>query len=275
MDLDRPSLLLVTDSGYQAQGRRYADEDLSLAAALRSEFAVACCHPADAVRVMDAFDLVLVRNSGPVAGYRREYDAFRAHARATGARVYNELTGRADMTGKRYLRELYVAGFPVIPTAETADQVAALPEAGQYVVKPVLGADSAGLRFVERGELSTVSIEGRLVQPRIDFAYEVSFYFVDDQLMYALYAPDPDRRWVLEPYRPTAADREVAQRFVDWNTIGHGIQRVDLCRAPDGRLLLVELEDLNPYLSLDLLDPGTRDRFVETLRASLHRLLRS
>lgn len=32
------------------------------------------------------------------------------------------------------------------------------------------------------------------------------------------------------------------------------LPRLDACRLPDGRLLLVELEDLNPYLSLDLLE---------------------
>ncbi len=35
----------------------------------------------------------------------------------------------------------------------------------------------------------------------------------------------------------------------------------------------MELEDLNPYLSLDLLEPGVRDAFVDALKASLHRSL--
>ena len=79
----------------------------------------------------------------------------------------------------------------------------------------------------------------------------MSFYYVDDAFQYALYAPDPDRRWVLEPYEPSEADLAFARRFIDWNTLDHGIQRVDACRTRDGDLLLVELEDLNPYLSLD------------------------
>ena len=55
--------------------------------------------------------------------------------------------------------------------------------------------------------------------------------------------------------------------------LAHGIQRVDACRAPDGELLLVELEDLNPYLSLDLVDDRTRDGFVTAMARSLHRFL--
>ncbi len=49
----------------------------------------------------------------------------------------------------------------------------------------------------------------------------------------------------------------------------HGVQRVDACRTRDGQLLLVELEDLNPYLSLDTLDRATQEKFVEALTHSL------
>lgn len=97
----------------------------------------------------------------------------------------------------------------------------------------------------------------------------MSFYFVDDSFQYALYAPDPARRWELVPYEPTPADLAFARGFIDWNTLDHGIQRVDACRAPSGELLLVELEDLNPYLSLDLLPPPVRESFVTALVASL------
>ncbi|MGQ4420154.1 hypothetical protein ACN6LA_008002, partial [Streptomyces sp. SAS_269] len=55
--------------------------------------------------------------------------------------------------------------------------------------------------------------------------------------------------------------------------LGQGIQRVDACRAPDGELLLVELEDLNPYLSLDALPEEARDAFVGALTSSLNRFV--
>ncbi|MFE0457862.1 hypothetical protein ACFW1A_01210 [Kitasatospora sp. NPDC058965] len=273
MTAARPSVLLVTDLAYPARGRRYGDEDVQLSARLRADFDVALCHPLDAAALMDAFDLVVVRNSGPVLGYQDAYQAFRRRALDRGALVYNQLTGRADMAGKQYLVDLSAAGYPVIPTVDRAADVARLPVVPEYVVKPKLGADSIGLQVVPRAQLDTVAAHGDvLVQPLIRFAYEVSFYFVDDAFQYALHAPDPQRRWHLERYEPTAADLEFAHRFIDWNTVGHGIQRVDACRAPDGGLLLVELEDLNPYLSLDLVDEPTRDRFVAALTAALFRL---
>ncbi|MFI7131940.1 hypothetical protein ACIBQ1_40125 [Nonomuraea sp. NPDC050153] len=272
----RSRVLFVTDLAYQAKGRRYCDEDIFLSSRLREDFDIALCHPLDAAALMDAFDAVVVRNSGPVLHYRDRYDVFREQAAQRGTRVYNPLTGRGDMAGKQYLLDLTAAGHPVIPTVDRPQDFGRLPEAGQYAVKPKAGADSIGLEFVTRDRLTdlTHASDGDLlVQPRIDFRYEVSFYYVDDTFQYALYAPRPDQRWALEPYEPTEADLDFAQGFVDWNTIDHGIQRVDACRTQDGALLLVELEDLNPYLSLDLIPDQTRDAFVTSMKASLRRFL--
>jgi hypothetical protein len=272
---DRRRVLFVTDLAYPARGRRYCDEDIFLTSRLRDSFDIALCHPLDAAALMDAFDVVVVRNSGPVLHYQKEYDAFREQAMARDIRVYNPLTGRGDMAGKQYLLDLTAAGYPVIPTIDRPEDMHLLPEAAQYAVKPKTGADSIGLTFVPREQLGDLAYGDILVQPRIDFRYEVSFYYVDDAFQYTLHAPDPERRWVLEPYEPTDADLAFARHFIDWNTIDHGIQRVDACRTQEGELLLVELEDLNPYLSLDLVSDRTRDAFVASMTASLHRFLDS
>ncbi|MFF2805658.1 hypothetical protein ACFVT2_00480 [Streptomyces sp. NPDC058000] len=270
----QPSVLYVTDLTYEARGRRYGDEDVFLSSRLRDTFTVALCHPLDAVALMDSFDAVVVRNSGPVLNYQAAYEDFRTRALSHGVRVYNPLTGKADMAGKQYLLDLSAAGHPVIPTADRRDTLDRLPHADAYVAKPKAGADSLGLRVLARDELD--GLDGLdsgdlLIQPRIDFRYEVSFYFVDHTFQYALRTPDSDRRWALTPYRPTDDDLAFAQCFVDWNALDHGIQRVDACRTQDGRLLLVELEDLNPYLSLDRLAPDDRDAFVTALKTSLLR----
>ncbi|MEV7492260.1 hypothetical protein AB0O08_16080 [Streptomyces anulatus] len=274
----RPSLLLVTDLAYEARGRRYCDEDIFLGSRLRETFDVALCHPRDAAALLEGFDTVLIRNSGPVLHYREAYDAFLSRARELRTPVYNPLGGRGDMAGKDYLIEMDRAGLPVIPTVDRAADLPELPDVSRYVVKPKLGADSVGLRFVTAAEAATElerAAEGSLlVQPRIDFRHEVSFYFVDDDFQYALYAPDPERRWVLEPYAASAADLEFARRFIAWNSLTHGIQRVDACRTADGALLLVELEDLNPYLSLDRVGEEVREAFVARLKTSIASLPR-
>lgn len=271
--LVRTTVLYVTDLSYQARGRRYCDEDIDLSEALRAYFDIALCHPVDAAALMGRFDAVVVRNSGPVMHYRKAYDAFRAQALREGVKVFNQLTGRADMLGKQYLLDLYAEGFPVIPTVDARADLGLLPVVDQFVVKPRLGADSLGLRVVSADDLAGIELDGVLVQPLVRFAYEVSFYFIDREFQYALHAPDPDQRWVLDPYEPDPADLDFAQRFVDWNDIEHGIQRVDACRTPTGELLLVELEDLNPYLSLDRVDVPTRQRFIGRMSTSLQQLV--
>ncbi|SDJ79713.1 hypothetical protein [Streptomyces indicus] len=274
MPESKPRVLYVTDLAYPAKGRRYCDEDIALTARLREHFALALCHPRDAAALLEGFDAAVVRNSGPVLGYQEEYEAFRHASRISGVPVYNTPDGRGDMAGKGYLLTLFDEGLPVIPTVDRAEDLRRLPEAEAYIVKPKLGADSLGLRTVAPGELADLPYEeGILVQPKIPFRYEVSFYFVDDAFQYALYAPDPERRWELVPYEPTAADLEFARRFVAWNGLAFGIQRVDACRAPDGALLLVELEDLNPYLSLDRVDEETRERFATAMAASVRGML--
>ncbi|OUE25838.1 hypothetical protein BFL36_04770 [Clavibacter michiganensis] len=270
----RPRVLYVSDLGYPAKGRRYCDEDIALSARLGVEFDVAICHPSAAVRLMDRFDAVVVRNSGPVIHDMAGYQAFRAAALASGIPVFTDLRGKADQIGKQYLLDLTAAGYPVIPTVDRADAVDELPPAAGYVVKPRFGADSMGLAFVTREELGALDLTGLLVQPRIDFVHEISFCFVDRTPQHALYAPDPAARWLLEPYDASAEDWAFAQRFVDWNDVEHGIQRVDACRTRDGDLLLVELEDLNPYLSLDRIGDDAREAFVASVIRSLHALVR-
>jgi hypothetical protein len=262
-------VLYVTDLTYQARGRRYCDEDIALSDDLRQFFDVALCHPLGAEALMNAFDVLVVRNTGPVIHYQDAYDRFRTSAVATGTKVFTEMTGKADQQGKQYILDLFDAGFPVIPTVEDVRDVGRLPSNPQYVVKPKHGADSVGLRFMTRNELEAAPMTAMLIQPKITFAYEVSFYFIDRTFQYALHAPDPEVRWGLTTYEPRHMDLAFAQKFVDWNDIDHGIQRVDACRTDEGKLLLVELEDLNPYLSLDLVPPDVRASFTKNMASSI------
>lgn len=271
--MTRSSLLLVTDLLYPAQGRRYGDEDVWLAGRLRQDFDVAICSPLDATALMSSFDLVLVRNSGPVIHYREAYDKFRQAAIDNDVVLVNPPTGRGDQRGKGYLLELTRAGGAVIPTVDASGPLGDLPEVPEYVIKPLLGSDSIGLRFVPAGQLAEADRTDCLVQPKVDVLHEISFVFVGRTFSYATYAPDRERRWDLVPYDANPEEIAFAQRFVDWNALEVGVQRVDACRSATGELLLVELEDLNPYLSLDVLAPGTRETFcsrlVESLRTAL------
>ncbi len=264
-------ILYLTDLNYAAKGRDYCKEDIFLTDRLRRHFDVALCHPENSEAFEAGADLVMFRNTGGVSGFKRAYDDFRRRVKANALRTFNEMTGKADMQGKQYLLNLTKEGYPVIPTIDSKADLQLLPDTVRYAIKPKDGADSIGLEFLTAEELEARELTdgATLIQPMIDFEYEVSFYFVNDKLEYAMYAPDKSRRWALERYCCTEDDKDFARQFIKWNSIQNGIQRVDACRTKDGRLLLVELEDLNPYLSLLELDAETRDRFVTDVVAAL------
>ncbi|MHB0880394.1 ATP-grasp domain-containing protein [Paenibacillus sp. SEL1] len=225
----------------------------------------------------DVIDLIVFRNAGPVANFKEKYEAFRKRIVGKGLNTYNSFNGKADMNGKEYLLELTNAKFPVIPTIDSIENIKHLPNVEDFIVKPKDGADSIGMKRISQAEVTNeIDNENHsiLVQPFIPFEYEVSFYFIDKNFQYAMNAPDKDKRWELKEYAPTEQDLSFAQKFIDWNNLDCGIQRVDACRTPSGELLLVELEDLNPYLSLLELSPETRDNFVSNMKDSLRKALK-
>ena len=272
----RLKLLYVTDLYYPAKGRVYRDEDLAVTEQLRRRFDIALCQPSQAIAFLEGADVVVSRNTGPVIHYAQDYQAFRGEVLATGTCTYNPLTGRADMMGKQYLLDLFASGYPVIPSVERAEDLDRLgASVDRYIAKPKLGSDSIGMFTDDRAGLASRTLDGVLIQPLVQFDYEVSFYFIDHDFQYALYAPAVDRRWELAWYEPTDTDLTFAQRFVEWNDLTHGIQRVDACRvSATGELLLVEIEDLNPYLSLDVLSFEARGRFIDRMAESIESLHR-
>ena len=268
-------LLYLTDLYYHAVGRKYREEDLIVTEHLRNYFDIALCHPRQSQGFESSADLIVFRNTGSVIFYQEDFDAFKRRVREKGLPIFNEFTGKGDMAGKQYLVDLTAAGYPVIPTVDTMAELHRLPDCGSYAIKPKNGADSIGLKFLDPAQLAQAQFPDRrtLIQPTVDFVYEVSFYFINNKFEYAMYAPDKTRRWVLEPYSPTEADLSFARTFIDWNDIRYGIQRVDACRTREGALLLMELEDLNPYLSFECIDEATQKRFLADFTAALQEVV--
>lgn len=264
-------ILYLTDLSYKAKGRNYSEEDIYITDKLKNKYDVVLCHPKCAVSYEDYADIVVFRNTGSVIGYKDIYFDFLKRVSEKKLKTFNSFDGKADMKGKQYLLELTAEKYPVIPTIDSVDDISILPKSDLFVIKPKDGADSIGLDFVTLEEINGRNIcpGTMLIQPAIDFQYEVSFYFIDDKFEYALYAPDKSKRWVLKEYNYTDEDIAFARRFIEWNTVTHGIQRVDACRTNDGELLLVELEDLNPYLSILDVNEKIRHKFLNDMMETL------
>lgn len=269
-------ILFVTDLYYEAKGRLYYEEDLFLTSELRKDFNLVICNPKDMNNFTNDFDLTIFRNAGPVANFKNEYETFRKNIITNNLKTYNSFNGKGDMNGKDYLIELTNKNYPIIKTIDNLNDFNKLPQVETYVIKPKDGADSIGMKFLSKEELLK-SIDSNdnniLIQPLINFEYEVSFYFIDKEYQYALYAPDKSKRWELKEYKATKEDLDFAQKFIDWNNLHHGITRIDACRDENGELLLVELEDLNPYLSLLDIKEEYRNKFVQSLSSSINLVL--
>ncbi len=262
--------VLLTDFSYQAKGREYFREDVELSCYLRKCFKVCISHINDIEKVVDRADAILIRNTGPQMFHHEQLTALRNRADLT---IFNDLSGKGDINGKYHLLELFQSGYPVIPTFNSKKELQKFGAYERYLLKPLDGADSCGVKILNNEELKSEVCQNVLIQPLVEFQYEVSFYFIGKQFHYSLYAPNPQKRWELEPYKASQEDLEFALKFINWNTCKFGIQRVDACRLKNGTLLLMELEDYNPFLSLDLLQKNVKENFLEALCFSLSEII--
>ncbi|MFJ8631174.1 RimK family alpha-L-glutamate ligase [Streptomyces sp. NPDC093568] len=194
---------------------------------------------------------------------------------------------------KRYLGDLAGAGVPIVPTRYLAPGDSPdLPVAHEYVVKPTSGA---GARFAARyapdehdtavRQLARMHAEGftAMVQPyvtSIDVSGERALQFFGGRLLHAsrkgavLTPGTPyDQRKVahpgLEPWTPTPAEREVAERALAAVPEAGELlyARVDLVDGEDGQPRVMELELVEPNLFLSL-HPASVPRVVEAILAA-------
>jgi hypothetical protein len=270
--VNNQTLLYLTDLYYPAKGRNYYEEDLFITSQLKAHFNILIANPQQALAFLDKANFIVFRNTGPVVYYQDYFNDFVEAVKEKGIPTFNSFDGKADVKGKQYLLDLFAQGFPVIPTIDKISELNLLPQSEQYIIKLKNGADSIGMEKVSREEINEAKLKNNLIQPFIDFEYEVSFYFINDAFQYALYAPNKDKRWALQVYEPSTEDLAFADKFIQWNNMERGIQRVDASRLWDGSLLLVELEDLNPFLSLDALNEEPKNNFIMNFIKALKRI---
>lgn len=262
----KPRLYLITNT---ENGSR-EDADL-LAPLLAPHFTVRIYDPAAAAGLLAEADICLLRNLWPVGKTREGLKALAAALRQAQVPAYNPLRDDDFAQDKSYLAELTQEGLPVIPTALSKADASRFGFPARYLIKPRGGCSSEGVRLFKAERLGEIDITGHVIQPFVAFECEVSFFFIDDVFIYALRSQND--RWDLEPWKPNVKQVEWARQFVEWNELPYGLQRIDAALLPNGEMLLMEIEDLAPFLSLDRLPPLTRKEVAEKLAQSLLRLL--
>lgn len=195
---------------------------------------------------------------------------------------------------KTYLRDLAERGVASVPTAWVErvdeDSVAAAFEAlpaDELVAKPVVGANAVRQVRLRRGQpLPPVAQRppgAALIQPFLPAVQdegELSFVFCGGELSHALrkvprrgdYRVQASYGGAEVAHAASPAEVEGARAVLAAmpSTAAPLYARVDQVRGPDGRLLLMELEVIEPYL-YPLQGPELGPRFAVALERALER----
>ncbi|WP_084128544.1 RimK family alpha-L-glutamate ligase [Demequina sp. NBRC 110055] len=237
-----------------------------------------------------AYDVAILRSTW---NYTERLEEFRTWAGKASAvtRLVNPLETLVWNTDKRYLDDLAERGIPVVPTLFVApgDEVVADAVAGSVVVKPSVGAGSAGAGLFHDdpaaalAHVASLHSDGRIamVQPylsQVDTHGETALIYLGGRFSHAarkaailsrgmswstgLYADEK-----ITPCKPTDAERTLADRVVATLPAGLAYARVDLLPTDDGPVLL-ELELTEPSLFLGM-DPEAPARAAAVFRALL------
>lgn len=240
------------------------------------------------------FDATVIRSTWDYTSRRSEFLAWTEGV----PRLFNPapvVTGNSD---KRYLLELAAAGLPVVPTGYfEPGQPVVLPEVGEYVLKPSVGAGSLGAGRFDAGRpeaarqaqqhAASIHAAGRgvLVQPylsEVDADGETALMFFNGRYSHAvrksaMLAPQA-RHSVhaklgdlyleerIEPRQPSGAELAVAEAVLAQVNAGTEpllYARIDLLPTPAGPLL-VEAELTEPSLYLTY-HPEAEDRFAAAI----------
>jgi glutathione synthase/RimK-type ligase-like ATP-grasp enzyme len=193
---------------------------------------------------------------------------------------------------KMYLRQLEAAGVPVIPTTWVMpDDDWQPPDTGEFVVKPSVSAGGRNTARYSGGassaleHVSALQRAGQTVMVQeylsaIDEVGEVNLVFFDGTFSHAVVKRPVlrtgegvvERPWERMAWAglaiPSSEQLKVAEQAmgVISDLLGQRpvYGRVDLIAGPVGDPLVLEVELIDPYLSLDM-EPGAATRLANAL----------
>jgi len=268
--MPKKTILLLTDI---ANGE---SEDLITAKYLESKYDVIISNLEDAEKYEDSVDLILVRNTWPsdkknAGNYNQLKQDFWKRVKDKKLNIYGGTDRFGDHSGKDYLIELFRKGYPVIPSIDSIKDIELLPKSDKYLIKPKDGFSSIGVKILTRKKLLEQNPKEYIIQPFVKFTSEISFYFIGSDLIYCLsFSPSKIPDWPMPSiYIPTKEEIELVNRFVAWNKMANGIQRIDMIKTQQGEFLLLEVEDESPYFSLTEINETKKDKFLKHLERSL------
>ncbi len=266
--MNLPPLLFITNIN-----NGDPQEDQFLSNYLSNFFVVTLVDITQAPAVLPLFKSCLIRNAWPSRLFVKEFELIKNISAQFGIKLYNPIHRNNFIEDKNYLVDLFDRGMPVIPTVNSLENLSKLNMPDLYIIKPIDGCSSFGVQELLPHEIIQKDLSDFIIQPKIIFEYEISFYYIDNIFVYATVSDGPDQRWELREYVPSPAEIEWANQFVVWNNLPYGLQRIDACRMKSGELLLMEVEDTFPVLSLEILSENTKNKVLATLVESLKNII--
>lgn len=205
---------------------------------------------------------------GTTWDYWDRIDEFLGTLEAIGkqTRLFNSAEMVRWNSRKTYLKDLESKGARLIPTLwmdevtpDAASRAFDALGSDDLVFKRQIGAGARDQFRLKRGEAIPTAAYPMMVQPFLNMIQvegEISFIFIDGQFCHALIkrAADGDYRIQSEyggqeePIVPSSQDQAAAQAIIGTLDQTPLYGRVDMLRAEDGQLLLMELELIEPYL---------------------------
>lgn len=236
------------------------------------------------------FDAALIRSCWD---YPEQPDAFLAQLRAMetgGLRLFNSADVVAWNARKTYLKDFAAAGVPSIDTLwldavtpQAVGRVFSDLDAAEIVLKPQVGAGSRRTIRLKRNAWSDADLIAGPIGPAmaqpflpaIETEGEFSIFLFGATLAHAIRKTPAPGSWfanVNDPkfvaIEPTSEMLAMADQVSAAAPNGMLYARVDLVRGLDGRLALIELEAIEPFLFLAFA-PDASDVFVDALAAAL------
>lgn len=212
-----------------------------------------------------AFDAAIVGTTWDYWDYQEKFISTLKQI-SSQTRLYNSAEMINWNSHKGYLRELEAKGAHLIPTLWLEDATSSAAQASfeklgseDLVFKRQVGAGADGQHRLKAGDAIPEMPHPMMVQPfmpMIQTEGEYSFIFIDGELSHALIkrAKSGDYRiqstygGYEEAIQPTASDIHAAKDILNALNEVPLYARVDMIRADDGSLLLMELELIEPYL---------------------------
>lgn len=230
-------------------------------------------------KLEDIFDIFLERNTwdfnATIENVREKYEFRKRIIKKNLLRI--NFDGKYDGSDKKYLVDLFKKGYQVIPSIDSLKDLKLLNNPNKYMLKLKDSYDGIGQLVVDKNDLKQKFDNSYIIQPLMKFKSEVQFYYIKDKFEYALeFIPSkvpiyPDAI----KYEYTSKELEIANNFALLNGDYYGIQRIDFIKLEDNTLLLIEIEDISPYLDLDQVDEKTRKKFIMDYKNMVYEYMES